>query len=100
MTNNKYLFLDNHKNKLLANALKLIFKRLKKELNIDILSPHKLKHYYATNIYNKSLDICLVKELLGHKSITMTQIYLDIDNKDNQVKNSYYSPLNDFRPTD
>lgn len=100
MTNNKYLFLDNHKNKLSANALRLIFRRLKKELNIDILSPHKLRHYYATNIYNKSLDICLVKELLGHKSVTMTQIYLDIDQRNNQVKNSYYSPLNDFRPTD
>ncbi len=56
---------------------------LKQSCKIDILSPHKLRHYYATSVYNKSLDICLVKELLGHKSITMTQIYLDIDHKDN-----------------
>lgn len=100
MNNGIYLFTDNHQNQLTANALRLIFRRLKQQLDIDVLSPHKLRHYYATNIYNKSLDIYLVKELLGHKSITMTQIYLDIDNKDNQVKNSYYSPLNDFRPTD
>ena len=100
MNKTRYLFIDEHNKKMTANALRCIFKRLKDTLNIDILSPHKLRHYYATNIYNKSLDICLVKELLGHKSIMMTQIYLDIDNHDNQAKNSYYSPLNDFRPTD
>lgn len=96
----QYLFIDDHNNQMTANAVKQFFKHLKSALDIKVLSPHKLRHYYATNIYNKSLDICLVKELLGHKSIEMTQIYLDINHKDNQIKNSFYSPLNDFRPTD
>lgn len=94
----EFLFVDENKNQMSTNALRLFFKYLKKTCNIQVLSPHKLRHYYATNIYNKSKDISLVKDLLGHKSIQMTQIYLDINNEDNQKKNSYYSPLNDCDP--
>lgn len=98
ITNNEYLFIDNSNTKMTDNALRCFFKRLKEETNIKVLSPHKLRHFYATNIYNKSKDISLVKDLLGHKSIQMTQIYLDINNEDNQRKNSFYSPLNEIDP--
>lgn len=96
MNKSEYLFLDEHLNQMTPNAVRLFFKHLKHTLDIKVLSPHKLRHYYATSIYQKSLDIYLVKELLGHKSIQMTQIYLDINKEENQKKNSYYSPLNDF----
>lgn len=96
MNKSEYLFLDEHQNQMTPNAVRLFFKHLKHTLDIKVLSPHKLRHYYATSIYQKSLDIYLVKELLGHKSIEMTQIYLDINKEENQKKNSYYSPLNDF----
>ena len=62
-----------------ANALRCFFKDIKKELKIDVLSPHKLRHFYATIIYNNSLDIYLTSNLLGHSDVKMTQIYLDID---------------------
>lgn len=96
MNNKEFLFYDSHNNQMTANGVRKFFKRLKHTLNIQILSPHKLRHYYATTIYKKSLDLYLVKNLLGHKSLAMTQIYLDIDNSENQKRNSTYSPLNDF----
>ncbi len=96
MNKTNYLFIDEHNERMTQNTVRQFFKHLKENCNIDILSPHKLRHYYATSIYNKSLDIYLVKDLLGHKSIQMTQIYLDINHKDNQLKNNIYSPLNDF----
>ena len=99
MNSKEYLFYDSHGNQMTANGVRKFFKRLKDTLNIKILSPHKLRHYYATTIYKKSLDLYLVKDLLGHKSLTMTQIYLDIDHKENQLRNSTYNPLNDFLPT-
>ena len=80
------------------NNLRCFFKRIKKELSIDVLSPHKLRHYYATTIYNNSLDIYLTCNLLGHNDIKMTQIYLDIDNNKNQHKNQIYNPLNYLDP--
>ncbi len=96
MNKTEYLFIDEHQNQMTPNAVRVFFKHLKKNLNIAILSPHKLRHYYATSIYQKSLDIYLVRDLLGHKSIEMTQIYLDINQEQNQKKNAFYSPLNDF----
>lgn len=92
--NNLYLFNDEENNQMTANNIRKFFQHIKKQLSIDVLSPHKLRHYYATTIYNNSLDIYLTCNLLGHSDVKMTQIYLDIDEKDNQNKNQLYNPLN------
>lgn len=44
-------------------------------------SAHTLRHTFATQIYRKTKDILLVKELLGHTSIASTQIYTHLDNE-------------------
>lgn len=79
-----------------VNRLRIFFKKLKKRLNIKVLSPHKLRHYYATTIYNKSLDIYMVSKLLGHQEIKTTQIYLSINNKAEQEANNIYNPIKDL----
>ena len=81
-----------------ANALRCFFKDIKKELKVDVLSPHKLRHFYATTIYNNSLDIYLTSNLLGHSDIKMTQIYLDIDMSNYQEKNQIYNPISTLDP--
>lgn len=92
--NNIYLFNDDKGYQMTDNAVRCFFKHLKKDLNIEVLSPHKLRHYYATTLYNNSLDIYLVSNLLGHSDIKMTQIYLDINTDEYQEKNDLYNPLN------
>jgi integrase/recombinase XerD len=39
------------------------------------ISPHKLRHTFATLLYEKSGDLLVVKDLLGHESLVTTQIY-------------------------
>lgn len=42
-------------------------------------SPHTLRHTFATNLYQKTGDILLVKDALHHRSITSTLVYARTD---------------------
>lgn len=52
------------------------------------MSPHMLRHTYASNMANAGIPLSHLAQLLGHESIKTTQIYLHADNE--QVRKSYY----------
>lgn len=70
--------------------------KLKKDLKIDILSAHKFRHLYATQLLRNGADIYTVKELLGHQKLENTQRYLDLTNEEIKRNNFKYNPLKNF----
>ena len=76
------LFVSTRGNAMGTGALRDAFKRRAKESGIDPdVTPHSLRHSYATELLAGGADLRSVQELLGHASLSTTQIYthLSID---------------------
>jgi integrase/recombinase XerD len=74
------LFLNRRGQRLTRNMVFMIVKELADAANIQKnVSPHTFRHSFATHMIEGGADLKAVQEMLGHESITTTEIYLHLD---------------------
>lgn len=85
-----YLFLNNNGGVLTDRGVRYILDKIIKQTSINKnISPHMIRHSFATHLLNNGCDLLTVQKLLGHESIKATQIYTHVTT--DRLKEVYYN---------
>ena len=83
-----YLFVNNRGSQLTDRSVRRIVDKYVEQMALDKrISPHTLRHTFATHMLNNGADLRSVQELLGHVNLSTTQLYTHVTKE--RLKNVY-----------
>ncbi|RKN78047.1 site-specific tyrosine recombinase XerD [Ulvibacterium marinum] len=86
------LFLNRRGKKLTRAMIFTIIKRLAEKIGLQkSISPHTFRHSFATHLLENGADLRAIQQMLGHESITTTEVYMHVDRSHlSDVMNKYH----------
>lgn len=88
--NEEYLFLNKNGGVITERGVRYVLEQIIKRTSLNKnISPHMLRHSFATHLLNEGCDLITVQKLLGHESIKATQIYTHVTT--DRLKEVYYN---------
>ena len=88
--NEDYLFLNKNGGVITERGVRYVLEQIIKRTSLNKnISPHMLRHSFATHLLNEGCDLITVQKLLGHESIKATQIYTHVTT--DRLKEVYYN---------
>lgn len=87
---NDYLFRNHRGFKITDRSIRRIINKYILKISINKkISPHKIRHTFATHLLNEGCDLRSLQEMLGHKNLSTTEIYSHLDIK--KLQKDYYT---------
>ena len=94
----EYLFLNKFNKQLSEQTVRILLTTIEKENGLSMhITPHMFRHTFATTLLEKEVDIRYIQNILGHSSISTTQIYTHVNSLKQKEILTNKNPLNDYK---
>lgn len=95
---NEYFFLNKFNKRLSEQTVRILLKKIESELELSThITPHMFRHTFATTLLEKGVDIRYIQNILGHSSISTTQIYTYVTYSKQKEILTNKNPINDYQ---